>query len=155
MATFESLFGNLPIEHRPVTKAVLSPKQKVLNKLDVDMKELDNASDEDDLGYGTALFPHTNKKEEVVVGRMKSWSGSVGGDGKREVRMVLGTSIVFFDNKRVEIRVENTVEAVKKGMNTLRKAAEGISESEWETVALEMAKSNQKKREKKEANKRK
>jgi hypothetical protein len=133
MATFESLFGNLPIEHRPVTKAVLSPKQKVLNKLDVDMKELDNASDEDDLGYGTALFPHTNKKEEVVV----------------------GTSIVFFDNKRVEIRVENTVEAVKKGMNTLRKAAEGISESEWETVALEMAKSNQKKREKKEANKRK
>jgi len=148
-------FADLPLSVTPQKKKTLSAKEKVLAKLDDDLKAIGNISDVDDLGYGTALFPYKNKSGKKVMGRMKSWSGSVNANGKREVRMVLGTAIAFADGDRLQIEVENTVDAVTKGLKMLRNKADAVDHSVWEEVSTQMAKVNQMKRERKEANKRK
>jgi hypothetical protein len=133
-----------------------TPKESVLNKLNADLKTLEGIKDVDDLGYGTVGKAYTNKKQEEIVGRMKSWSGRVNAKGKREVRLVLGTAIAFDgEGKRLQFAVENTVKAVKEMMETLRDGVEKMDANQWEEISTNMAKVNKMRRERKEANKRK
>ena len=138
----------------PQKKERKTPKQLILNKLDTDLAELKGITDIDDLGYGNGSNPYTNKKGVEVTGRMKSWSGRTNAKGMREVRVVMGTSIVFDSNsKKMQFAVEDTISAVRDMMQTLRGGVESMSEMEWEEIATHVAKVNKERRERKAANK--
>ena len=150
------LFANIPLSVTPSQKKeTLSAKDKVLSKLDADLKALESITDIDDLGYGTIAKDYKNKKGEKVLGRMKSWSGRPNANGKREIRLTVGTAIAFSGGKRIQMEVDNTVGEVRKGLKFLRGEADKINHTAWEEIATEMAKVNKERRERKEANKRK
>ena len=153
-AAFVEHFGS-GLDKTPTKKATtLSTKELVLRKIDADLEALEGMTDIDELGYGTPSFPYINKKGEEVRGRMKSWSGKVNADGKREVRIVVGTSIGFdSEQQRIQKAVDNTLEAVTETLKLMRKVADGMTENEWLAVATNMAKVNKLRREKKAANK--
>lgn len=130
MSSIEDIFK---LMDKPLKPSVRKERMKdrIINKLNESLNLVKAMSDVDDLNYGSPSKKYLNNKGKEVGGKNVCW-GNSGFNGSRSVRMIIGNAIVEFNGTKAGLNVEDSLNGVIEGIETLIKHAQAISVEDWE-----------------------
>jgi hypothetical protein len=142
-----SLEAILKYMDKPIKPSIHKEKVKdrVLKKLNEDLILVKQMTDIDELNYGSPSKRYISKKGEEIGSKNVCW-GNAPHNNKRQVRMIIGNTIIEFNGVKLSINVENNLQSVIKGLETLITHAETVSIEDWEVGYNQMLQIRSKKK---------